>query len=669
MHTFHSACSTAALLAVSLGLAGAIFAPARVYAETKGAEGTTAGRGENAAATTWKSGDTVETKWGTNWRKAVIRKAERGWYEIGYENGLLEWVEGWRVRRVGDESYDLPYCAPKASFRVKETAPDRDPGPKPQADLRVSASAEPRADAGYKPAVMKGQVISLDVPSGSWSLRPVAPASGLGLEKAMELPVTRSGCPESIVFTGGARGAVAVSLQGEDESQPLVVQKIVDGKVAGRWSFAGQFSLASLSPSGKLVALRNRHAGATRMEVWSIEQEQAVRRLLFTPYASEAAAGKVVSARLLGDDRLLTTSSGGQMVVWNIATAQAVYQATVRPGSVAAVSPGGEYIAVSGSDGVCVLAAADGKVVGGIRGTIGHATLLSFNETGTWLVAGDGWNIWAVDLKKGRLTRDFTPPLQNHAFTRLQAVGDGFAIVDGTTLVDSESRLPFASYEAPADALVSSGPDGRLWYVLASGNSATLAATNLPAEQIKRVRGTNADDVLVLRPGSSISIVMQATLSEVEQRQVNERLLEECAAQGLKVASDGSPLRLVVSTEAGKAEKRSYRRFNTVPWDPSGLETVTLTPQVSRMRLQYEGQTLWDVSASMDPVFSLQMKPGQSVQDALSEATKPDISIFTQTPMPAYMARLPSDDFVARFRLEAEGAKPASLVADKAAPQ
>ena len=125
---------------------------------------------------TGRSAARAEVKWGGTYRKATIVNKRGEWYLINYENGPFEeWVEPWRIRKVG--SADDPYGYAKPNPTVRKGQPSNPPSDRP--GPRPSRRAAREVGRGPRPAlVVRPATTSRSRTSTRRSPRPTAPASG-----------------------------------------------------------------------------------------------------------------------------------------------------------------------------------------------------------------------------------------------------------------------------------------------------------------------------------------------------------------------------------------------------------------------------------------------------------------------------------------------------------
>ncbi len=74
----------------------------------------------------------LEAKWGGSWRAVVVNNTRAGgWYLVTYTPGSSqEWVEWWRLRRLGSTS-DIPTASPNGFYRKGGDTPRADAGDGP----------------------------------------------------------------------------------------------------------------------------------------------------------------------------------------------------------------------------------------------------------------------------------------------------------------------------------------------------------------------------------------------------------------------------------------------------------------------------------------------------------------------------------------------------------
>jgi hypothetical protein len=120
--------------------------------------------------------------------------------------------------------------------------------------------------------------------------------------------------------------------------------------------------------------------------------------------------------------------------------------------------------------------------------------------------------------------------------------------------------------------------------------------------------------------------------------------------------ASGGQLVLQASTEVGKTQDITYRSFAG-----GGNQTAKVTEQICRLKFVDHGKVIWESSSLTDgsPPM-LQMKQGQSLQDALAPYQKPNLKFYSNINLPQYVARPGETVAYGASSLTAQGIKPAA---------
>ena len=224
--------------------------------------------------------------------------------------------------------------------------------------------------------------------------------------------------------------------------------------------------------------------------------------------------------------------------------------------------------------------------------------------------------------------------------TKLDWVADGYVLVAGENLIDLERRTVLWQYQhdgAGTPFKTSGELGGAFWYGLTSRDRSAMGLfrTNLPHSEATRVASSlKADDLLAVKPGAKLSLRLNMQGTPEEQQRVRQALTSQLQELGMSVV-EGSRLILEASTEKGKSREIKYERFGR-----SGQsESATVTEQISRLRFIENDRTLWDASSISGAPHLLNLKNGQSLQDALAPYQQPNLEFFSVTKLPQHVAR------------------------------
>lgn len=527
--------------------------------------------------------------------------------------------------------------------------------PAATSDVPPIAGAAPnalRSLPGYRDADMSSaEHLSLIVANPGAKLAPdvcVRPTSRPSVRAVPVRGATGENTPDAIMSPLGNSPMVVVASHIERKDGIRVDRIDLDTGTALRTvdlAIPKDMRLAGVSPDASHAVFRKTGMTAgDRVEVWSIDPAAPKRELLLSPYPTGNPFEKDVRfAALLANDRLLLVGGKNELSVWDIKTGKAVYHCGANRDSRPGISANGRYIVFTTGKEAMIIETATGNAVMELPQPLMGAAAFAFSPSGRQLVACDAHTIWSVNLDTGELYRDFTLP-GNITNSSIDAPTDGYALINNSILVDLERRCPIWKYEVPdksAAAVLSSGQ-----YAFAvdgdSRSTCNLISTTIPhPAALKAAQGLKGNELL-LKPGVSVSLQTNVSCTEQERAAIMTYIASQMKDRGITIAP-GQPIELSLSVEQGKTEQREYGSGPSFgPFARTG-EKVTITQKISRMRITYQGKTVWEVHAfSGDPGFMLMRKQNQTMQQAVDEMGKPNLGVFTATRLPSYLV-MPSN--------------------------
>ncbi len=607
----------------------------------------------------FKVGETVEAKWGGLYRKAKVKnRSANGWTLVNYEPGpFLEWVEPWRLRAVGSTVDEIPHAQPNKTLTKAEPPPKERPADAPAPEPTAGggaggAGAMKEADRveAFKddPAFREAdwsEATSIDLTGGGadrWSLSPdPAPA-----QKLPTRPITLraagtafSNRPSGVAVSRAA--PVAVVSHGREKSNGVERVDLATGKSAGAFSIDRPSKVMDVSPDGKSVLVRAdefERGKKDRVEVWSMAAGPAKKVLALFPYNDGNWASRDVDAAMFVDDtHILTVGGRGRLGIWDVRTGKATYAAQVGYGMTPALSAGGKYLAIGTPGFVVILDPRTATVIARMPYHWAADAAYGFSPSGNRLVAWHAGPVAVWDVATGKLLRDFT--LSGNIGGPMEVVADRYGLVNGSFLIDFDLGIPLWRYERSIGESVVM-PSGRLLFATTdpARGLAVLANVAVPHEgALALAKQLNGDDLLLLKPGASASLEVNLPgVTAEEQQRVTDHLKKELARIGVTVA-DGQPVKVVASTSPGKSEERQYRPVGAPRWGPTSK--VTVTEQKARLAIEAAGKTVWESSTMSSVGNFLQMKEGQTVEQAVAEASRPNVGFLLNARLPTALAR------------------------------
>ena len=364
-------------------------------------------------------------------------------------------------------------------------------------------------------------------------------------------------------------------------------------------------------------------------------------------------------AKILDADHILTLSYPNKLVVWQVSKARAVYKMDV--GHSVALSGNRKYLATALSEGLFFLDPLTGKTLGKLPCGPGPLDAMAFSPDGRQLAGASERRVVAWDLDKGELTHDVLMP-DSMIHRNVVWIGKGYLLLGGEWVFDLAKRAVVWRYRNDVAYGYTRGSGemgGMFWYAQnsqAGDNGCNLFHVQLPHDEVlKAAAALDGDTLLAIRPQAAVSLNVNVQGTPEEQQQVKQALEKEL--QSLKMTvTDKSPVVVQAFTELGKTNDVTYSGFGP----GGGRNKAKVTEQVSRLKIVDSGKTIWEKVQVSDPTPPIiQLKEGQSLQDALAKYQKPNLNFFSTVKMPQYIVRSLEPPGAGSSKLTAQGVQAA----------
>lgn len=513
---------------------------------------------------------------------------------------------------------------------------------------KPAPAAAKSGDGGSRVANWSGvRNLTIDPPE-TWSLEPETPviaeqplASGaiplgpsLGDKKSIFEKVSVLGFD---LRQGQALLTRNFSPPGGEKKMAIERCDLVAGNSLGTFEMPQNVQPLDVDPTGRRLVTRSKFFGFGkngRVDVWDIGGLAPTLVSSWEPYAEARASGKDVSfAAFVDPDRLLTVGNG-QLTLWDVGGAKAIY--TVKVKRPPAISAGRKYLAVAAKDGMFVLETATGKALGQLPGEEGAFMEFAFRDDARRLAMVSRGRLQVWDCEKGERYRDIF--LQGFSIANdLQWVGDDYVLVGKSHVVDVERRMVLWKY----DGMSNPGKTyaGRYWFMVGGGpNGKSLMQVQLPHEEavsaLADVATISPEKLLAVHPGKKMRLQVQLGFSREHEQQITEALAARLRDNGIVVAED-APLVFTATAERGEKKSITYRGFGF----RGGSSTVEVQQNKYSMAIQENGQDLWRTGSVTTAPPLLHLKEGETVQQAVARYGNLNLSFFLKTPLPRLLAR------------------------------
>jgi hypothetical protein len=623
--------------------------------------------------TEWKQGEKVEVKWGGLWSAASIVNRRGEWYLVEYAQGRRrEWVEHWRIRKIGDTQDAIGYARPHPVWKPGDNPPPEKAGepPSPNGAARPDAAEAAKQleaiknDPAFKEADWSAaKDADLRPQAGVFKIVPDAAPKGPNLRPIRMAKIREGFASVRRIFFSRGAGNFAAAIHaytppGAPEEVWLEKIDLAVGKSAAVFELKEKMLARDISADGKLVAMRTDSFGfgnSNRLEIWAIDGQQFKKLLILFPYEQEKYKPDqdIADAWILDAGHVLTVNTGAKLALWDIATGKAIYRAQLAKGARPELSAGGKYLAAEIPGSMLIIDPMTAQALGSLP--LGAQTGLrcTFSPSGKQLAAWGSRNIYAWDLESGNLFREFSIAVGAGVF---EMVSDGYALLDNHILVDFERRIPLWEFSAGGRLAGAVAPTGVLWYTVTAAGNSSLTPLRLPnAEALAQARKLKSDDLLLIKPGAKVALAVNIDAPEADRQAITQSLKDQLA-QAKLVLDDTSPIRIIASNEAGKTTEMEYRPFGAGPFG-AGLfapaQKVSVTPMITRLVVEVDGKTAWQTTSVTGAGFILQLKEGQTIEQAVAEASKVNVQFLKEVKMPVYLTKPKMPAWYGSSRLEA----------------
>ena len=325
------------------------------------------------------AGEKVQMEWaGKTVVAEVVRREPTGWYQVKFEfNGIAvtPTLPPQQLKPVPKEG--------KADSKPNEkTAPGKsDPQRVPPAGDSAKGLSVTRADWSNveKLAVTEADVAKIKVEPASplrgklttkpillTQARPTASRPGVA-------PASLFKTLDSVLFCREHAAAFAVIVDRNPAQQAVAIQRcdLIDGKVGQAVTLPSLALPIDVDTTGTMflthpdASIGGGIEAATQanlLSIWKAGAKGLEHRMTWNPDKGETGAVIApIFAEFVGPDHVLTVCFPGQLTLWNLASASAIYTVELSPNSRPALSPGKRFVAATIKNVVYVFDALTGK--------------------------------------------------------------------------------------------------------------------------------------------------------------------------------------------------------------------------------------------------------------------------------------------------------------------
>lgn len=544
---------------------------------------------------------------------------------------------------------DLDKPAEENPFKPKEENPFKSKPDKSKPDGTPSPA---KPEEATKPVELKVVVpdfsdaveLLTTAPDMPWKFDP--PDSeiprGESKRKPISLPRKSDFFEATKGFVGspsGKVGAIGYSAQKPGPNQPattrILVCSLETSKLMTEATAPGKYIPLAIHNDGKTVLVKRDEFGfgnQDRLELWQVASKTITRTIQWVPYDDGKGGDRDVSwGSFLGDDRMITVSNKGRLIIWSIDEIKPLLTMDIQSGGKPAISPDQKYVAFSTGKDVAVLDLAREEVVAtlSIPAVQWPAMAFSTNRKRLAMAAFDRLFVW--DFATGDLCCEM--PYQGiNVSGNITWTSDEHVLLGNRFLIDVDSQVKLWDYQGAEFALQLAGIT---WFVFTDGHQqpGALLGAQLPPASVKDAlaKAMSEPDFFVLQPGTTVRIDVSgvdAAGRDFAEKALTARLKDA----GFEVGPKGTIL-LVAQTEVGKERQVSFHSFGRF-----GSQNYTVRDYFSRVKFIYNGQEVWQTSTGNVPGI-IHLSEGETIEQYLKKSEKFNFDWFGKLDLPKLLQK------------------------------
>ena len=394
------------------------------------------------------------------------------------------------------------------------------------------------------------------------------------------------------------------------------------------------------SPSGTLLATvqaedHGDSAVGGQVDFWKFEDLKISHLISFSPYVMNTWPDADVKwLSWLDDQRLFTLNEEGQLILWQVESAKAIYELKLNRKTKPILSHGRKFLVVPTSAGVQFFDATSGDLVAVVGEGNNLGSSIALSPTGKQLAIVSGGFIDVLDVTTGQATRSFPCKGANGAFAT-SWINEDYLYISNGRVVNVPLRLIAWQYITLATNDFLKNFAGHYWALLenAVNDDQFIFPLELPPlEAVNAVKNIDKKQLLVVQPGDEVQLDIQIHDEPFLAKDVKQALTEALVDAEMEIGDSG-PLKLVARTKPGGTQKVYYR--GTGAFHDVG-QAVDVTNRIYELELTLNGSIVWRRESTHSAPSFLHLERGESIQDAINRVMKPTEEFF-RSRLPSYV--------------------------------
>ncbi len=534
--------------------------------------------------------------------------------------------------KVDDPFKSKPAGTTKTPGGTK-TTPNKTPEPtKPAGETRLIV-----------PDYSDSRVVVIAQPDNAWKfdVPDVADSAVKAKPKAVVTPKKTDFFEGARVLVGSPSGkfaAIGYTLQKPGVNQPsttrVVVCSLETTKVISEGSLPGKYIPLAIHNDGKQVLMKRDESGgkSDRLELWNVTAKSITKGVQWVPHDDDNGGDRDLTwGEFVGDDRMVTVSNKGRLVMWELEDIKPVYTMEIQGGSKPAISSDQKWLAFATGKEVGILDLAKGEIAALQSTPQVNWPVMAFSpgRKRLGMAAFDRLFVW--DFADGELYREM--PYQGlHVMGDITWPSDDHVLLGKRYLIDLENQVKLWDYQG-GDFVQQIG--AMSWFVVSDGQKhGALLGAQLPPPAVKDAlaKALLDPEFFVLKPGTAVKIDVSgvdAAAKEFVDKALTARLKEA----GYDASPNGT-IDLVAQTEI-KDRQVTYSTFGAFGQG----QTYNVREHICRLKFVYKGQDVWTTQIGSVPGGFIRLAANETLEQYLRKSEKFYFDWFGKNELPKLLQR------------------------------
>lgn len=482
-------------------------------------------------------------------------------------------------------------------------------------------------------------ITSID--KGNWQPN-IGEQPGLGFElKNIVLP----GKPEFFEkMTHATANAVAkravfthqFSRHGKPSYSRMVMVDLETGKVLANASGEGKWKALAVADDGQNVVVQNvSDSDDDKGQLGTVELrgKKIIPLELWKPYSKldQPAKEKVVTfAKFINNNRLLTLSQNGRVVIWDFASKRPVRRFSYHGACQPSLTHDRKFLAICGGDLVGFVNLEDDSETPSVKEApeMNYWLSSAFSPSCKRFAAATMRKLMVWDVATGEVLFEGGIPGLSTA-GRVYFPDEEFVIINNDKLIEFSSGIKLWRYSGGFPLNI----QGQMTYAHIDGNKGKLFNVDVPHPKALSLlnEAKSQSDLFVLKKGAKVGIDVSG-VSPQYRNEVESSLKQQIEKMEF-VFDAAAPVRLKATIKGPTTEAVSYhfsgsfvvRQFN------------------SRLEIMYDGKAIWSAGANNVPGMVSGRGKAEIKKQLEKAGRSPNLGFFGSTHLPEFLQKPTGD--------------------------